>query len=99
LKEAVSGFNKVIAGKSTIPVLGCVRLDAGKDGIVAQATNLDEVVEYRFDGAEVRGEGGCIIPLSTLKDLAKGTKSEQVEIEAEDPLNISLTERIRTIAR
>ncbi len=33
------------------------RFSADEQGVVAQATNLDEVVEYRFDGAEVCGTG------------------------------------------
>jgi DNA polymerase III sliding clamp (beta) subunit (PCNA family) len=103
LKQAVQGISKV-AGKSTIPVLQCVRIEAGAQGVVAQGTNLDELIECRLDGAQVNGDGACIIPLTALRDLAKGSKNECIDIELEDPLDISVTNHVgghavrRTIA-
>jgi len=93
LREAVQGIGKVVSGKSTLPALGCVRFDAGKN-VVAQATNLDEVVEYRFDGAKVGGPGACIVPVSVLKDLAKGSKAESVEIKQESPVHLALINHV-----
>ncbi|MBT3191871.1 MAG: hypothetical protein HN341_04885, partial [Verrucomicrobia bacterium] len=94
LRDACQNFGKVISGKSTLPVLGCVRFHADGKDVTAQATDLDQVIEYRFDGAEVSGDGACIIPFTALKDLAKGSKDECVDIETEDPLNISVTNHV-----
>lgn len=94
LRDACQGFSKIIGGKSTLPLLGCVRFRADGNGVTAQATDLDQVLDCQLDRAEVRGDGDCIIPFSTLKDLAKGCKDESVEIEAEDPLNITVTNHV-----
>ena len=94
LKDAVAGFTKVITCKSTLPVLGCVRFDTDSDGIVAQVTDLDQTVEYRFNGSSIRRGGACIVPLASLKDLAKGSKTEQVEIKQESPLHLVLTNNV-----
>lgn len=94
LREAVAGFAKVITCKSTLPVLGCVRFDAGKNEVIAQATDLDQTLDYRFDSAEVRGAGACIVPLASLKDLAKGNKAESVEIKQESPLHLALINNV-----
>jgi DNA polymerase-3 subunit beta len=95
LKEACQGISKIVSGKQSLPVLGCVRLRANDRQVVAEATDLDQLVEYRFDGAEVDGEGACILPVAVLKALAKGGKTEQVELDAQDPLRIGVTNHVR----
>jgi DNA polymerase III sliding clamp (beta) subunit (PCNA family) len=83
LKEAVAGLGKIVNGKShTLPILGCVRFAANGNGIVAQVTDLDQHLRYRFCGAQANGDGGFIIPLSSIKDLARGKDQEQIEFEA-----------------
>jgi len=94
IKEAVAGLSKIVYGKQTIPVLGCVRLSVENQTAVAEATDLDQVVKYRFDDAQAHGEGACILPLVALKDLTKGGKDERVEIDANDPLRISVTNHV-----
>jgi len=94
LKEAVAGFTKVIACKGTLPVLGCVRFDAGRNEVVARATDLEQTVDYRFHGAKVGASGSCIVPLATLRDLAKGSKSESVEIKQESPVHLALINNV-----
>jgi DNA polymerase-3 subunit beta len=94
IREAAQGFSKIVNGKTALPVLGCVRVQADDSGFVAQATDLDQVIEYRFEGAEVYRKGACIIPLSTLKDLAKGAKHEQVEIYADASTEVVLVNHV-----
>ena len=94
LREACQGFSKIVNGKCTLPVLGCVRLESGSRGVTAQVTDLDQTLDYRFDAAQVNGDGACIIPLTTLKDLAKGGKSDSVEFEADDPEHIAIINHV-----
>lgn len=94
LREACQGFGKIINGKTALPVLGCVRFSAGKNGVVAQATDIDQVVEYRFDGAKLDIEGECIVPYTTMRDLAKGNNNEFIEVEAANPLEVSVTNHV-----
>ena len=93
LREAVAGFNKIITRRSTLPVLGCVRFDAGNHGVTAQATDLDQTAVYRFAQAEAGGDGTCILPFAHLKDLAKGSNGDQVAFETQGE-HIAVTNRI-----
>ncbi|MDA0323190.1 MAG: DNA polymerase III subunit beta, partial [Verrucomicrobia bacterium] len=93
IKEAVAGFGKIVSGKTTLPVLGCVRFDNDK-GVSAQVTDLDQYLRYRFAEARAVGDGAFVVPLAALKDLAKGSDGENVEIEAGDNGGISVTNHV-----
>jgi len=84
----------VISGKASIPVLGCVRLTAGNGECRAQATDLDQVVEFVANGTEVFRDGACIIPFTTLKDLAKGARDERVELYADASGDVQLVNHV-----
>lgn len=81
IREAVTGFGKIITGRITLPVLEHVRLHADSKGASATATDLDQFAEYAFGGAAVQAEGDCVIPLSSLKAIAKGDAKDMVTIE------------------
>ena len=99
LKEAVAGFTKIVNGKShTLPILGCVRFEHNGHGIVAQATDLDQTVRYTFAGAQAQGEGTFILPLSNIKELAKGNDKETIEFETGDHGSVSITNHVGTHA-
>jgi len=84
LKEAVSGFAKIIpAGKPTLSILGCVRFAVENGDLTAQATDLDQTAVYRFDNAEAEGEGTVIVPFPLLRELSKGTGTETVTLQNE----------------
>jgi len=94
IKEAVGGFNKIISGKCTLPVLGHVRIHANSRGATVTGTDLDQVAVYDFGNFEVHGEGDCIVPLSALKTLTKGNAKDTVEIEANAPDSITIINHI-----
>lgn len=95
LKRAVTGFNRIISGKPHLPVLQHVHLEAGENGIVARATNLDQIAAYSFTDTEVSVPGECLIPLTALKGLTKGRGSETVEIESEADDVIRITNHVQ----
>ena len=93
LKTAVAGFSKIVNGKShTLPILGCVRFEAGKH-ITAQATDLDQHAHYRFTDSQADGTGVLVIPLQHLKDLAKGADAERIDLQAGADDEITVTNR------
>jgi len=94
IREACQGFSKVISGKTTIPVLGCVRFEAGSGKCRAQVTDLDQVVQFRFADAEVFRDGACIIPFTALKDVTKGAKNEHVEVYADASDDVQLVNHV-----
>jgi len=91
IKKVTQGIGKVVHGKCTVPVLGCVRFDADTNGAAACATDLDQPLDYRFEDAQIDGPGSCIIPFSCLKDLSKGNGNERVEIQSDHPEEVTLT--------
>jgi len=99
LKEAVAGFTKIVNGKShALPILGCVRFESNGRVIIAQATDLDQTVRYAFTGAQAQGEGAFIVPLSNIKELAKGSDKETIEFETGDHGSLSITNHVGTHA-
>ena len=81
LRNAVSGFSKIIPSKTGIAVLGCVRFYVEGGDLKAQATDLDQTLVYRFDNAEVGGSGEIIVPFPAIKELARGDASDTVCLE------------------
>ena len=47
LKPALAGFSKVINTRSTLPVLGCIRVQPTLSGVDLQVTDLDSFVTFR----------------------------------------------------
>jgi len=94
LKIALAGLGKVIDRSSTLPILGCIRFDTGADGVVAQATNLDQTARFRFENATSRGSGAFVLPLTNLKELAKGKQSEEIEFETGTELTVAVTNHV-----
>ena len=93
LKELVSGFAKIIPGKTGLSVLTCVRFAIENGDLTAQATDLDQTAVYRFDNAEAEGEGEIIVSFPVLKELGKGTGAETVTLE-NDGSDIAVTNTV-----
>ena len=95
LKAATAGFSKIVNGKShTLPILGCVRFEHNGDGLVAQATDLDQYCSYRFPDTQSEGDGSFILPFQNLKDLAKGADAETVELQTGENDEVIITNRL-----
>lgn len=97
IKTAVAGLNRIIANKTTLPILACVRLDVNGT-ITAIASDLEQTARYEFSGGTSSGTGSLIIPLQALKDLAKGNDHEQVEIETDTPEAATVINHVGSLA-
>jgi len=53
IRDAIAGFNKIVSGKQTIPVLGCVRVDVDETGAKARVCRQ----KLRCDIAGQNGRG------------------------------------------
>jgi DNA polymerase III sliding clamp (beta) subunit (PCNA family) len=93
LKDAVSGFAKIITGRPGLAVLGCVRFAADSGDLTAQATDLDQTAVFRFDNAQREGDGEVIVPFPLLRDLSKGSGAETVVLE-NDGGDIAVTNNV-----
>lgn len=65
LRTMSAGFAKIVPGKSSIPALGCVRLDVRPDGLVAHATDLDQRASYRFERPRSKASARSSCPSSS----------------------------------
>lgn len=80
LKEALIVMSKIISGKSTLPIVGAVKINSDKNGVTVSGTNLEEYLTCKIEGSE--GGGSFIINLKELKDyLKQGGTSATVEFE------------------
>lgn len=85
LKDALAGFSRVVPSRSRLPVLGCVRIEAGRDGAVAEVTNLDEHLRCRLSASEATTiePGVLIVPLQALKAFCKGGSHGTLLLESQ----------------
>lgn len=77
LKEALPGLNRVVAKKSTLPVLSCVRLVRDTEGrIHIQATDLDAFATYTAKEPLPGPALDMLVPLDQLAKTVKSLSSE-----------------------
>jgi DNA polymerase III sliding clamp (beta) subunit (PCNA family) len=71
LCDALAGLAKVTPRRATLPVLGCIRLEAGPRGVQLHATDLDQFVTHTLGDVRVDKPGVVVLPLPGLQDLVK----------------------------
>ena len=86
LKPALVGLGKIISKRTTLPVLGMVKIDRTKDGwITLTGTNLDQFATVRFE-QPTDGEANSI--LVSYEDLNKALKvcgkSDYLDVEVKN---------------
>ena len=96
IKEAVSGLGRIVANKTTLPILSCVRIDVN-GSVTVTATDLEQTARYEFTGSTATGTGSVIIPFQTMKELGKGNDRELVEIETTTD-TVTLTNNVGGLA-
>lgn len=76
LKNAFAGLSKIISSKSTLPVLGCVRVEADANGDARfQVTDLDSFATGHVQAANPGRFPACLIPFEPLNRIVKGAKN------------------------
>jgi DNA polymerase-3 subunit beta len=73
LAPAVAAVQKVVSRKSTLPVLGCIRLRWAKQAVTIDGTNLDQHLQVTV-AAATRGKGEAIQPAGDLANILKGAE-------------------------
>jgi DNA polymerase III sliding clamp (beta) subunit (PCNA family) len=54
LQEAFKGLAKVVCGKTTLPILACVRLKSENSTLTISGTDLEQWLDYRIRLEETR---------------------------------------------
>ena len=64
LKQALSGLNKIVSKKTTLPVLSCVKVSRGRNGEVSlQATDLDAHATFTLNNTQAGEAVDVLVPL------------------------------------
>ena len=91
LREALQGLAKVVAARSTLPVLSHIRTDA--DGSVQlTGTDLERSVTFTAESKEaVQAAGSVLLPLDGLRSLLKSCRKGLIEIEQAADTEVHVT--------
>ena len=83
LKPALAGLGKIIAKRTTLPVLSCIRLERTKDGwITLTGTDLDTFVTMRLEEPSNGEPASILVPFEDLAKVVKGCSTgETITIE------------------
>ena len=85
LSEAVLKVVKACAGKTTIPVMECIKLSARNDSLTLTATDGEISVRKKIS-AEVYEEGDICVPGRYFSDFIKKLEGEQITLSVEDKM-------------
>lgn len=79
LKTALSGVERVVSSRSTLPILNNVLIKADKTGVEIVATDLEIGVKF-FLGGKVEKEGSITVPGKTLINLVNNLHGDTVTL-------------------
>ncbi len=80
LKSALHGVGKIIARKTTLPVLGHVRISKQDGKVTLQATDLDAFATYTLTESQPGKSLDVLIPYDQLSKAFKCSKKEDLAI-------------------
>lgn len=99
IKNAMAGLSKIISSKSTLPVLGCIRVEADANGVTRiQATDLDSFVTCQVQGSP-GGFPACLVPFDTLNRIAKGAKNPVRLVREDGKVSVQSSFGTATVAQ
>ncbi|MFH1826464.1 MAG: DNA polymerase III subunit beta [bacterium] len=77
LQSGVSVVEKIVTTRSTLPIIGNMLFEAGKDSVKISANNLEMGIEIKIK-AKVTKEGSVLIPAKTLSGFVAKLPNEKV---------------------
>ena len=82
--DAVSDITRVVASRSPSPVLLCVRITAGEDGVVRlAATDLEVGLRLGLDRVDVNQPGEALVPADKLAQIVRACDDSTVTLTTE----------------
>lgn len=81
LSKKMNAISSVVPGKTTMPILSTVLVNAEKDGIHFSATDLDISVTSKVKG-EMEEAGSVAVPAKKLAEIVKSLSSGDVTLQA-----------------
>ncbi len=84
LQKALGIVANVVPGKTTMPILTCVLLEADDDRLTVSATNLDMSVTTGTTDVDVKKPGRIAVPAVKFVSFVRSLASGEVEISEKD---------------
>ena len=78
LQKALQVVASVVPGKTTLPVLTCVLMEAEGDSLTLSATNLDISVTTRIDGLQIQESGRAAVPAGKFVSFVRSLSAGEV---------------------
>lgn len=84
LQKALGIVANVVPGKTTMPILTCVLLEAEDDKLTVSATNLDMSVTTGTPGVDVKQGGRIAVPATKFVSFVRSLAAGEVTISEKD---------------
>lgn len=81
LQKALDIVAGVVPGKTTLPILTCILVEADKNGLTLSATNLDISILTSTDKADVQAPGKVAVPAAKLVNFTRSLAPGEVVVE------------------
>jgi len=84
LAQSLLVVANVVPAKTTMPILTCVLLEAGDEGLRISATNLDISITTVTDKAKIGGAGRVAVPAAKFVQFVRSLGPGEVKIDEKD---------------
>ena len=82
LREAVGVAAGAVAGRTTKPILACVKVEAAGDALTLTATDLEVTLALAVPGVRVDRPGAAVLPAAKLNELLRAAGDADVAVDA-----------------
>jgi DNA polymerase-3 subunit beta len=89
LQNGVSIVEKIVTTRSTLPIIGYILFEAGKNGLRLSANNLEMGVELAVN-SKVNKDGAILIPAKTLGGIVSKLPESKVEFKLNEKGTIKI---------
>ena len=83
LIKALLENSKVVPTRTTLPILGCVLIEANNNKLTTKTTDLEQTMVVEIE-AKVTEEGSAAIPLGKFVEIISALKETTVEIQTKE---------------
>jgi DNA polymerase III subunit beta len=84
LLEALKGVQPAVANRSTLPILGGIKLEAGDGLIRLEATDLELAIRLEVPAETPDGHGQAVVPAKSFIKAVKALADSTVTVEIHD---------------
>lgn len=88
LAALVRTASAAVAGRTTNPVLKCVKVTAGDGTATLSATNMELYVTGRAPGCDTQRAGTCLVPADVLEKAVKLAPAGPVSVQADKQVHV-----------